>query len=148
MDSLLNGCTAWSMEAEPYSELRTIYHRLLLRFMGSKKRKRSDNVMSYQSTIARTGCETVPSTVRKRRICLAAHIVGINANRLPRQFMCGHVTGGAGGGGGGKHWKVYLNVDLLKLETEPEGVRSETHRQLCVEKSCRRSGDVHDKVGG
>lgn len=120
MEALLYGCAKWSMKTEPYGRRRSIHHGLLPRCVGSQKRNRTDNVVSNQSKMARTRYETVESTVHKWRELLAANIVRMNVNRLPKQLMqkCHR---GRRGGGGRKQCKVCLKDDFLKPGMEPEG---------------------------
>ena len=69
METMLYGCITWSPTVAHLAILRKTHHRLLLRCIGWK-RKDGDgyHVLSYADALAKTGCENVATTVRKRII--------------------------------------------------------------------------------
>ena len=81
--------------------LRKTHHRLLLRCIGWK-RKHGDgyHVLSYADALAKTGCENVETTVRKRRILFAGFVARMGNERLPKRMMFGELEGGKGYVGG------------------------------------------------
>ena len=67
METMLNGCVTWSPTVAHLAILRTAHHRLLLRCIGWKKKRRGLSRVVLRRRFAKTGCENVESTVRKRR---------------------------------------------------------------------------------
>ena len=51
MKTLLYGCVTWNLGNEHFAELRTAYHRFLLRIIGFQRRLRTDHLMSYAKAI-------------------------------------------------------------------------------------------------
>ena len=70
METLLYGCVTWSPSKADY-RLRKVHHQMLLRYLGWRKRKREDHILSYAHAILRTDSESVETTVRRRRILLS-----------------------------------------------------------------------------
>ena len=46
VDALLYGCVTWTTRQEYYSKLSTVYHRVLLRIIGARRRKLDHLVLS------------------------------------------------------------------------------------------------------
>ena len=69
--------------------LRTAHHRLLLRCIGWMKKRRDGYHMFDGDALAKTGCENVETTVRKRRILFAGFVAGVDNERLPKRVMFG-----------------------------------------------------------
>ena len=67
METTLYGCVTWSPTVADLAILRKTHHRLVLGCIGWK-RKHGDgyHVLSYAYALAKTGCENVETTVRKR----------------------------------------------------------------------------------
>ena len=78
--------------------LRKTHHRLLLRCIGWK-RKHGDgyHVLSYVDALAKTDCENVETTVRKRRILFAGFVARMGNERLPKRVSDVWGTGGGKG---------------------------------------------------
>ena len=69
METMLYGCVTWSPTVAHLAILRKTHHRLLLRCIGWKRKHGDDyHVLSYADALAKTGCENVATTVRKRII--------------------------------------------------------------------------------
>ena len=70
METLLYGCVTWSPSKADYDRLRKVhhqmYHQVLLRCLGWRKRKREDHILSYVNVL-RTDSESAKTTVRRRR---------------------------------------------------------------------------------
>ena len=57
-------------------------------------------MLSYADALAKTGCENVETTVRKRRILFAGFVARMGNERLPKRVMFGELEGGKGYMGG------------------------------------------------
>ena len=69
IETMLYGCVTWSPTAAHLAILRKTHDRLLLRYIGWKRKHGDDyHVLSYADAFVKTGCENVETTVRKRRI--------------------------------------------------------------------------------
>ena len=86
VEALLYGCVTWTMHNAHYNLLRTAHHALLRRCLGWHKRNRTDHVLSYRETLAKTGCESVETTVRKRALHFAGFVTRISSRRIPNMF--------------------------------------------------------------
>ena len=70
-ETLLYGCVTWTLGQEHFAELRTAHHNLLLRIIGFQRRQRTDHLMSYAKALKKAQCESVETTIRKRRLLFA-----------------------------------------------------------------------------
>ena len=68
METLLYGCVTWTLGKEHFAELRTAHHRFLLRIIVFQRRQRTDHLMSYAKARKKAQCESVETTIRKRRL--------------------------------------------------------------------------------
>ena len=78
---------------------------------------------SYADSLAKTCCENVETTVRKRRILFVRFVARMANERLPKRVMFGDVEGGkAFSGGQEQDWMGCVEHDpwLFNLPTEPE----------------------------
>ena len=68
METLLYGCVTWSPSKADYDRLRKVhhqmYHQVLLRCLGWRKRKREDHILSYVNVL-RTDSERDNGTQTK-----------------------------------------------------------------------------------
>ena len=71
METLLYGCITWTPGKEHFAELRTAHHRFLLRIIGFHRRQRTDHLMSYTKALKKAQCDSVETTIRKRRLLFA-----------------------------------------------------------------------------
>ena len=71
MKTLLYGCLTWTLGQEHFAELRTAHNNLLLRIIGFQRRQRTDHLMSYAKALKKAQCESVETTIRKRRLLFA-----------------------------------------------------------------------------
>ena len=71
VETLLYGCVTWTLGKEHFAELRTAHHRFFLRIIGFQRRQRTDHLMSYAKALKKAQCESVETTIRKRRLLLA-----------------------------------------------------------------------------
>ena len=87
MEAILYGCVTWSPTVAHLAILRTAHHRWFLRCIGWKRKRRDgDNfhMISYADALAKTGCENVGTTVRKRRMLFAWFLARFDNERLPK----------------------------------------------------------------
>ena len=63
--------------------LRTAHHRLLLRCIGWKRKRRDGHhMLSYADALAKTGCQNIETTVRKHRILFAGFVARMGNERV------------------------------------------------------------------
>ena len=82
METLLYGCVTWTLGKEHFAELRTAHHRFLLRIIGFQRRQRTDHLMSYAKALKKAQCESVETTIRKRRLLFAGGVQRTHNERL------------------------------------------------------------------
>ena len=97
---MLYGCVTWNLCACHYDTLRRAHHSFLTRYIGWRKRNRTDHPISYLDTLMKTGSESIEATLRKRRILFAGFVARMEDTRLPKCVMFGEFVGGAGSAGG------------------------------------------------
>ena len=91
------GCVTWSPTVAHLAILRTAHHGLLLRCIGWKRKPRDGyHMLSHADALAKTGCENVETTVRKRRILFAGFVARTGNEILPKRVMFGGLDGGMG----------------------------------------------------
>ena len=73
METLLYGRVTWTLGQEHVAELRTAHHNLL-RIIGFQRRQRTDHLMSYAKALKKAQCESVETTIRKRRLLFAGAV--------------------------------------------------------------------------
>ena len=102
VQALLYGCGTWTPLKVHYRKLRTVYHRVLLRILGAWCRAQDHRFLSYAEALQRTGCESIETTVRTRRLQWAGVLIRMNGGRLPIRVMFGGMEGPGQRGAGGK----------------------------------------------
>ena len=114
METLLYGCVTWTLGQEHFAELRTAHHKFLLRLIGFQRRQRTDHLMSYAKALKKAQCESVETTIRKRRLLFAGGVQRTTNERLTRRVMFGTIAGGTNPGPGRpeKNWAQCLADDL------------------------------------
>ena len=78
-------------------------------------------MLSYADALAKTGCENVETTVRKRRQRFAGFEARMNNEWLPKRVVFGEVDGEKGySGGQEQHWMGCLehDISLFNFPTE------------------------------
>ena len=105
MVTLLYECVTWTLGKEHFAELRTAHHKFLLRIISFQRRQRTDHLMSYAET-QKAQCDSVETTIRKRRLLLAGAVQWTNNERLTRRLTFGTTAGGENTGPGRpeKNW--------------------------------------------
>ena len=75
VEALQYGCAAWTPLKVDYQKLRTAHHRMLRRILGAWCRSRNHRILSYRLALQRTGCESIDTTMRKRRLLWAGALI-------------------------------------------------------------------------
>ena len=95
METMLYG---WSPTVAHLAILHNTHHRLLLRCIGWKRKHGYGyHVLSYADALSKTGCESVETRVRKRRILFAGFVARMGNERLPKRVSDVWGTGGGKG---------------------------------------------------
>ena len=119
IEALLYGSTTWTPRQGDYGQLRTTHHRILLRILGEAGSVRADHrVRSYASALQRTGCESIETTLRKRRLLFAGALIRMDNGRLPKRLMSGRLEGAAKRGRGAreKTWLDEVEKDVKAFD--------------------------------
>ena len=98
VETMLYGCVTRNLNH--LVMLHKAHHRLLLRCIGWKRKWRDDHMLFCADALARTGCENVETTVRKRRTLIAGFVARRDSERLAKRVLFGEVGGGKGYSGG------------------------------------------------
>ena len=93
LEALLYGCDTWTLRRKDYDKLRTHHHPILLRCISFQRKERMDHLPSYHLALEKTGRESIETTVRRRRLALAASIFRLDDHRLPQRLMGGDFEG-------------------------------------------------------
>ena len=114
METLLYGCVTWTFGQEHFAELRTAHHNLLLRIIGFQRQQRTDHLMSYAKGRKKAQCESVETTIRKRRLLFAGAVQRTTNERLTHRVMFGTMAGGENPGPGRprENWAQCLETTL------------------------------------
>ena len=65
---LLYGCSTWTLHQEHYAKLLTVHRRVLLRIIGTQRKRPDHRVTSYNRALEITRCESIDTTLRTRRL--------------------------------------------------------------------------------
>ena len=76
-----------------YRKLRTVHDRVLLRILGAWCKAQDHRFLSYAEALQRTGCESIETTVRTRRLQWAGALIRMDGGRLPNWVMFGEMEG-------------------------------------------------------
>ena len=114
IEALLYGCVTWTTRQDHYRKLRTVHHRVLLHILGVRRRKSDHRFLSYNRALELTGCESIETTVRTRRLLWAGALIRMDDRRLPKWMMIGTLERGVKKGQGGqeKDWTACVNSDV------------------------------------
>ena len=93
MEAMLYGCATWTMRSQEFSNLRTFYHKLLLRIIGFQRKDRTGyKPLSYGEVLERTGSDRIKTTFRKRQLGFAGALVWQGDSKLSKRVMFGRLT--------------------------------------------------------
>ena len=115
IEALLYGCSTWTLRQEHYAKLRTVHHRVLLRIIGAQRKRPSDHRMTlYNRALEITGCESIATTLRTRRLLWAGTLLRMSGGRLPMRIVFGNLEGAVRRGRGGKEkeWTDCVQSDI------------------------------------
>ena len=114
-----------------YDRLRRVHHSMLLRCLGSRKRKRNDHTLSYDDALAKTASEIIEAIVRQRRILFAGLVARMGKERLPQRVMFGELVGGRGYSRGQEEdWMAHLNENMSVFGMKFEGCRKAAQKAV------------------
>ena len=102
IEAHLYGCSTRTLRQEHYAKLRTVHHRVLLRIIGAQRKRPDHRMTSYNRTLEITGCESIGTTLRTRRLLWAGTLLRMSGGRLPKRIMFGNLEGAMRRGRGGK----------------------------------------------
>ena len=127
LETLLYGCVTWSPSKADYGRLRKAHYQMLLRFLGWRKRKREDHILSYATKrfSGQTDSESVETTVHRRRIFVRG-LRGTNVKRAHAEegYAWGDMLGVKRYSGGQEwDWMKDLEEDLKAFGIKFEGWR-------------------------
>ena len=117
--TLLYGCVTWTLSAQRFARIRSAHHHVLLRVIDFQRRQSTDyTTLSYAKALKKTRCESIETTIRKRRLFVAGGVARQKVGRLPRRVMLRKMTVGEGRGPGGqpKSWYRCLLDDLEAVD--------------------------------
>ena len=114
IEALLYGCSTWTLRQEHYAKLRTVHHRVLLRIIGAQRKRPDHRMTSYNRALEITGCESIETTLRTRRLLWAGTLLRMSGGRLPKRIMFGNLEGAVRRGRGGKEkeWTDCVQSDI------------------------------------
>ena len=102
IEALLYGCSAWTLRQEHYTKLRTVHHRVLLRIIGTLRKRPDHHMISYNRALEITRCEIIETTLRTRRVLWARTLIRMSGGRQPKRIVFGSLEGAVRRGRGGK----------------------------------------------
>ena len=76
----------WTLGQGHFAELRTAHHNLL-RIIGFQRRQLTDHLMSNAKGLEKAQCESVETTIRKRRLFFAGVVQRTTNERLTHRVM-------------------------------------------------------------
>ena len=110
----LYGCSTWTLRQEHYAKLRTVHRRVSLRIIGAQRKRPDDRMTSYNRALDITGCESIETTLRTRRLLWAGTLLRMSGGRLPKRIVFGNLEGAVRRGRGGKEkeWTDCVQSDI------------------------------------
>jgi hypothetical protein len=92
--ALLYGCETWTLHRLHYDLVRRSHHHSLLRCIGFQKKRRTDHLLAYHEVLARTKCQSIETTILRRRLIWAGKLVRMEDSRLPKAMLFGEMENG------------------------------------------------------
>ena len=93
-ETLLYACVAWALDLEHVPKVRTAHYKPLLMIIGFQRRQRIDHRMSYANALNKAQCESVETSIRKRRLLFGGAVQRTTSERLTHRVMFGTMAGG------------------------------------------------------
>ena len=94
--------------------VHTVRHRVLLRIIGAQRKIPDHRTTSYNRALEITGCESIETTLRTRRLLWAETLLRTSGGRLPKRIVFGNLEGAVRRGRGGreKEWTDCIQSDI------------------------------------
>ena len=96
------GCSTWTLRQEHYAKLLTVHHRVLLRIIGTQRKRPDHRMTSYNRALDITRCESFETMLRTRGLLWAGTLIRMSGGRLPKRIVFGNLEGAVRRGRGGK----------------------------------------------
>ena len=114
IEALLYRYCTWTLRREHYAKLPTVHHRVLLRIIGAQRKRPDHRMTSYNRALEITGCESIETTLRTRRLLWAGTLLKMSGGRLPKRIVFGNLEGAVRRGRGGKEkeWTDCVQSDI------------------------------------
>ena len=87
IEALVYGYSTWTLRQEHYAKLHTVSHRVLLCIIGAQRKRRDHRMTSYNRALEITGCESIETTLRTRRLLWAGTLIRMGIGRLPKRIV-------------------------------------------------------------
>ena len=84
IEAFLYECSTSTLIQEHYSRFRTSHHPVLLRIIGAQRKIPDHRVASFNRALEVTGCESIETTVRTRRLLWAGKLTRMSGGLLPK----------------------------------------------------------------
>ena len=94
MGTLLYGCVTWTLGVEHFAVVHSAHHKLLLRITTFHRRQRTDHRITHDKALKKAQCESVETTVSKRRFLFGGAVQRAKPERLTRRVIFGAMVGG------------------------------------------------------
>ena len=102
IEALLYGCSTWTLRQEHYAKLPTVHHRVLLRIIRAHRKGQDHRMTLYNRALEITGCESIETTLRTRRLLWMGTLIRMSGGRLPKRIVFGNLEGAVRRRRGGK----------------------------------------------
>ena len=114
IETLLYGCSTWTLRQEHNAKYRTVNHQALHRTIWAQHKRPDHRMTSYNRAIEITRCESIESTLRTRRLLCAGAFIRMSGGRLPTRIVFENLEGAEGTGWGGKEkeWTDCVQSDI------------------------------------
>ena len=98
--------------------VHTVHHRVLLPIIGAQRKIPDHRMTSYNRTLEITGCESIETTLRTRRLLWAETLLRLSGGRLPKRIVFGNLEGAVRRGRGGKEkeWTDCIQSDIWAFD--------------------------------
>ena len=93
IEALLYGCNAWTLRQEHYAKLRTVHHRVLLRIIGTQRKKPDHQMTLENRALEITVCENIETTSRTKILLCAGTLLRMSGGRLLKRIVFGNLEG-------------------------------------------------------
>ena len=96
------GCSTWTICQEHYAKLHTVHYQVLLRIIGTRRKRPDHRITSYNLALEITRCESIKTMLRTRRLLWAGALIRMRGGRLPKRVVFGNLESAVRRGRGGK----------------------------------------------